>query len=378
MKWSYAFALVCQGLMSFIWASDIVESCREDACEVSFGTDGKMAVANMVLLLGMVIATFNSPPPLNPVFRCWNATDDDYDIEKGDTDEETHAENESREADQASDSVSLLGSRASSKRMRSSRSLGSKQQVSKMTEIKEDSPLPEPTSPAKAAVPSELGSRFIHREREQVADPPIRNYYRSFRQNFARFENKSHRTLETSDSNGSSQEDSTTIQSEKSKLEPSGASLATEDPVETVLVKVKPTPKAVDKVEKVASNDSVSERGGSVQSAGSTRSGSSSKNTAVMLESLSRSVVLGKGGKRVTEERIGNTVKIVDEYPASSKSRKNQKKGDDQESSSDGSEIVKIRTEYCPEGRKTVREAIHPDGSRTVTTLIDPETMDWE
>jgi hypothetical protein len=42
----------------------------------------------------------------------------------------------------------------------------------------------------------------------------------------------------------------------------------------------------------------------------------------------------------------------------------------------DDTEIIKVRTEYGPEGKKQIKEVIHADGSRTVTTLIDPMGLD--
>jgi hypothetical protein len=43
------------------------------------GRDGIIGAFNFILLLGMVIATFQSFPPRHPVFQCWGASDVDRD-----------------------------------------------------------------------------------------------------------------------------------------------------------------------------------------------------------------------------------------------------------------------------------------------------------
>ena len=77
---------------------------------------------------------------------------------------------------------------------------------------------------------------------------------------------------------------------------------------------------------------------------------------------IDHGVSLGPGGIREDERREGNQVIIVDKYPGSMRSNL---LGD-----VDGTDVVKVRSEYCPAGRKTIREECHPDGSRTVTTVI--------
>lgn len=77
---------------------------------------------------------------------------------------------------------------------------------------------------------------------------------------------------------------------------------------------------------------------------------------------IDHGVALGPGGIRDDERREGNQVIIVDKYPGSVR---NNLLGD-----VDGTDVIKVRSEYCPAGRKTIREECHPDGSRTVTTVI--------
>ncbi|CAJ1970290.1 unnamed protein product [Cylindrotheca closterium] len=77
---------------------------------------------------------------------------------------------------------------------------------------------------------------------------------------------------------------------------------------------------------------------------------------------IDHGISLGPGGIREDERREGNQVIIVDKYPGT---LRNNLLGD-----VDGTDVVKVRSEYCPAGRKTIREECHPDGSRTVTTVI--------
>ena len=70
-----------------------------------------------------------------------------------------------------------------------------------------------------------------------------------------------------------------------------------------------------------------------------------------------------------TKDERNRTV-IVEEYSAPSTG--NSKHGDvATPSNPDGTELVKVRTEYGLKGTKTIKDVTHCDGSRTVTTTID-------
>ena len=64
---------------------------------------------------------------------------------------------------------------------------------------------------------------------------------------------------------------------------------------------------------------------------------------------------------------MGNKLEIIDEYPSTPIDGEIIPPPD-----ADGTDIVKVRTEYCPEGRKTIKDISRSDGSRIVTTVIDP------
>lgn len=411
MKWSYAVALVSQGAIFSVWSSSF---CNMEDANCVVGSDGIVAIFNLVFLFGMVIATFSSPPPLNPVFRCWYATSGDHDIKRGDTDDDSHdtekgqlknkAQSRSTEGDEpTTDSVSLLGSSRSSRRHHSSgksvRSMSSKKsgaasatgpKVVKLTDIQEQEPLS--LGPMTESVTTRgtgvltsndaeqqpPGTRFIAREREQGNGTPISQYYRSFKSNFERFENKSTRTAETSNS-----DDITTVSGPGASQ--ASNSIATEEPVETVMVETVTSEQTTKEATSYVGDDGNSEKGslrsGSSRSSRKSNKSSKSKSTVstngtFILQELSKSVILGKGGTRVSEERIGNTLKIVDEYPAPPPTRSSRSQSSKPSARTDGSEIVKVRTEYCAEGRKTVKETLRPDGSRSITTLVDPVTIE--
>jgi len=87
---------------------------------------------------------------------------------------------------------------------------------------------------------------------------------------------------------------------------------------------------------------------------------------AKFLKQLKASTVLEQGGIRIRETSIGQKLEIVDEYPATNIN------GVHPPHDFDGTDIVRVRTEYYPEGRKTIKEELHHDGSRTISTLIEP------
>ena len=68
-----------------------------------------------------------------------------------------------------------------------------------------------------------------------------------------------------------------------------------------------------------------------------------------------------------------NRVVIVEEFasPTFSKSAGNKQKDIVPPRNPEGTELVKVRTEYGPRGIKTIKDVTHCDGSRTVTTTID-------
>ena len=113
------------------------------------------------------------------------------------------------------------------------------------------------------------------------------------------------------------------------------------------------------------SNKSSARSTKSALSAKSTRT-ADSVNTAKFLNRLKSSTKIDKGGFRRSETLIGQKLELVDEYPVSDID------GVHPPHDLDGTDIVKVRTEYYPEGRKTIKEEIHHDGSRTVSTLIEP------
>ena len=83
------------------------------------------------------------------------------------------------------------------------------------------------------------------------------------------------------------------------------------------------------------------------------------------LRDLKAVTKLGKGGIRVKTVEKGHVVEIYDEYPAKAG------EGLNAPHSSDGADLVKVRTEYYDQGSRTTKEVLHHDGSKTVVTTIN-------
>lgn len=482
MTWSYIAAFLCQGGVFLIMMTNLCDQYQGEDSQCLLGSDGILSIVNGILLFGMVIATCNSSPPRNPVFRCWYAVAGELD-----TDESEEAEEESEDVEDPksekkktgskkrrsddNESVSLFGSNHSKK---SWLSLGPKLSVREHARRLEGKNL-WPMNQLKTGAPSpKVDSRSVPHADEPMVDPRVRTYYRTQRNIFKRFENttspddtlKKVDTLQTS-SDATESATESTIESLKSNTKTTGGDIPTnsfkssiptapqsqfivdsrsyvkpvasnekEDGVQTPLAeaylrhvrarqsenRTTPQDKAIKErvSEEVASMNSESVKSASVKSGSvksgsvksvSVKSGGSVKSGSVktatsrsnesarksvksnasseslgdqssqtggssactfLVEQLAQSVILGKGGVRKEKTTFGKTMKIVDEYPApaESKSKGKEKKA--------GAPIVKVRTEYCPQGRKTVMDELRPDGSRVVTTLIDPLTIDEE
>ncbi len=492
MKWSYVVAFLCQGSSFVMWTTDLCKEYEGQDAKCYVGSNGVTAMFNGALLFGMVIATFNSSPPRNPVFRCWYATLDESETDESVVDEgmadiesqETHKSQTTQKSQKShktrstkrttTDEVSLFGS---SRSIRTWRSNGPRLTVKELTrrlERKNIWPMNQMQRGVPSAAPN--NENKVHRPaavHEEFEDPRVRTYYRTQAKIFKKFDQdksvkkpKSNDTVQTSHANSN---DESTIESLKDNEEVCGQQCATSRPAvmsspffthsrtakeegvetpiaETFLRQIRmrqeqnmapnevfnlndnkeETPSVKSGSAKSGSAKSGSAKSGSAKSgsakSGSTKSGSvksgksflsgsvksgsqkssgtkksvmSSKSSTTglnsihenksldsVLEQLRSSVVLGKGGVRIDETRIGNTLKIVDEYapPADGDRSKSKGKSDGTQavksSKATGSQIVKVRTEFCPEGRKTIMEETRADGSCLVTTLIDPFTID--
>jgi hypothetical protein len=476
MTWSYVAAFVCQGGAFLIMMTDLCDEYEGEEYQCRLGGNGITSIINGVLLFGMVIATCNSSPPRNPVFRCWYAAGEECDTDESDEDDvENPTKSLSRSAKRGStkrgsddneESVSLFGSNHSKKSWLSfGPKLTVKQKV-KNLEGKHLWPMNQMKSPElesrAAPAPKKQGND------EEVVDPRVQTYYRTQRSVFKRFEATKNpdtvKHVDTLQTDSGSTEGS--VASLKAKAASSGEDFTTKDSmprstavesaivnrsipynayttsvekeegIETPLaqaylrqlrphqaVNETPEPEAEEEPEEVASVKSGSVKSGSVKSgsvkSGSAKSGSvkgrsiksgsaktdtvksnGSANSSVksnrssgsrggessinsigsdstastfLVQQLAATVILGKGGVRKEKTTIGKTMKIVDEYPASAESLSKRKEGSKRSSAAP---IVKVRTEYCPEGRKTVMDEARPDGTRVVTTLIDPLTID--
>jgi hypothetical protein len=427
MKWAYALAFVSQGLMFTVWFAEI---CDKSQCEV--GSNGVAAFFNTVFLFGMVIASFNSLPPRNPVFRCWNVVSTEYETDKLDTDDSNSEHSYDQENPDmmkrrgrrhddtdneddyyqrsSAESVSLFGGSrtksVSSRREGAVRSgTGPGQSGSDRTSRSECS------SSTKKPIAIDDEERSTTSSNRSKQDPPSVGSYNSNDQKTSKKSRAAakssapktalttlneERSLDTSSfpdtskyGEGSSVRTSKTgvssVRSSKTGASSSVRSSKTGASSSVRSSKTEETSPIDRNQESVTYDDDASARSGSVRSSknqeGSVQSASTrsrvtdveseTESEASFLNRLERSVRLERNGTRVSEMRIGKKLEIVDEYPATSTTRRKPH-------IADSTDIVKVRTEYCPVGRKTIKETMHYDGSRTVTTLIDPMNIDDE
>jgi hypothetical protein len=315
------------------------------------------AMVNALLLFGMAVASFNSLPPRNPVFRLWNIIPTEYETDNLDTDDDHSVDpenprsnraalaqilEETDEGDDAHESVSLFGSNKSVSSTRRASSVKSESVGSKRSKRsgsvkippgknKKDAPS---VGSGKGSVRSDGGSKSGAKSK------------------------KSERSAKTTSSSLAVLADGCSSVT-SNKTDPSGSIINLKNSNEEKSVK------------STGSSPSRSSKNGSTNKSVSKAVESDADSVGLQLERLGRSTVLGPGGIRISETRFGRRVEIVDEYPAAASGEGLFVLAD-----TEGTDIVKVRTEYCPEGRKTSKETVHNDGSRTVATLLDPMTID--
>jgi hypothetical protein len=451
MKWSYAFAFASQFLTFSIWASDICDNFDGESYQCTFGSNGVGAIANLLFLLGMAIATFNSQPPRNPVFRLWNIIPTEYETDKADTDEDQSdgtenkrhlktilAESGSEDNDDRFESVSLFGGRsARGARSISQGSTGSGKSPAPTNDTSNSSKWSgvedsvEYSSASKSKKNGSVKTSRTANTEATVASDDSWSFRKSKHSKNKSEKSGSIKTSRTANTEASTaktpctsndsyrklkhskneSEKRTVFQGSSNKiskdpyhvhslademtladtLAPDEMTLADEMSVE-VSHRDDGSKRSETSGSKKEANTTRSVRSRGDSTRGSLRHGQSirssrdegsigskrltlkkseySEGDVSFVTRLGASITLGSGGMRISESIIGNKLEIVDEYPlAMSVDGKIFPPPD-----ADGTDIVKVRTEYCPEGSKTVKEVTHTDGSRTVTTVIDPTT----
>ncbi|VEU34802.1 unnamed protein product [Pseudo-nitzschia multistriata] len=356
MRVLYLGAMVSQGAMYIVFASDLCTGGdgTEQLCFV--GTTGIVGMFNFVLLFGMVVATFNSLPPRNPVFQCWGSDADYESDDDGSTEEEEdevmrkfksfgEAGHSASISAVENDSVSLFGgSRMSKKSRRSVRSktLDDEDAVSKAEKglSSAGSGRQSIGSTGKKDSGSVVSSKSLKSSASEKSKKPVPGVT----------------AVPTADS--------ASVSSGKS-----GRSASKFMPFVS---------KYMSKDSKSGDNESVAS-GRSKMSSGSnidemhtdsllsksSNFSTKSQEMANFISQLIEMTELNEGGRRVKADEQENKVQIVDEYP--------KEEGKEIESSP-SSDVVKIRTEYYDLGSRTTKEITHRDGSCTIVTTILGDT----
>lgn len=401
MKWAYMGAFLCQGGSFVIRSTDLCDAFEGKESSCSLGSDGIAAICNCALLFGMVIATFNSSPPRNPVFRCWHSTDDDCETDSENSKAEIPGDEEGEQ-----DVESQVKSVAQASH-RSSQSVRSAKHSRGGDNSPDDCSVSLFSSKSWLSNPQKLSVKQHARRFEKKGNLwpmnqlnpqwPTREYEGAPKKFVPAPENTAVEPYRTSNlavpkaatKNTTNPGIDTKSGLPKTGLVPAsvGAAYLTQirarqqanGITETVVVATKKSEKQEQDITKTSSTSSNIKRT-SLTSKTSKENGEVPKvrsfeeaHLGKTLEQLCKSVTLQNGGTRIEETLVGSTVKIVDEYPNTSESSKSDKGNSTKMVT--GAGVVTVRTEDCAEGRKTVMEETRQDGSRVVTTLIDPLTI---
>eukprot|EP00537_Pseudo-nitzschia_pungens_P006813 CAMPEP_0172377006 /NCGR_PEP_ID=MMETSP1060-20121228/68678_1 /TAXON_ID=37318 /ORGANISM="Pseudo-nitzschia pungens, Strain cf. cingulata" /LENGTH=616 /DNA_ID=CAMNT_0013104673 /DNA_START=332 /DNA_END=2183 /DNA_ORIENTATION=- len=398
MRAFYIGALLSQGLMYSVFGS---EMCKEEDNKCTPGRNGVAGAFNVVLLMGMVVATFLSLPPRNPVFQCWGSSESDYesDGDGSSTEEEDEvmrkfksfgdAGGEKSVSGVENDSVSLFGgSRMSRKSRTTTKSLKSKlteeDEVASAAEnglatAGEGESVSSSRSKQKSVVRvttvddgSSLASGKSGKSASSKMMPAISRYMfmgsKSSKDNDNHNHNHNHNHNDNDNDNGSVtsarskkkrefQDDAGYFQymfmgSKSSKDNDNHNHNHNDNDNGSV------TSARSKKSTELASGDDIqADPILSVSSNISTHSGE----VANFITQLIEMTELTDGGRRVKQDEQENLVEIIDEYP--------KEEGREIESSP-SSDVVKIRTEYYDMGSRTTKEITHQDGSCTIVTTI--------
>jgi hypothetical protein len=393
MRSCYLGALLSQGAMYSIFSSDICSNVGGESSSCRLGQNGVAGVFNFALLVGMVIATFNSYPPRNPVFQCWTGQHDSDDSVNSSGSVDVESARERDTPSRCDGSVSLFGnsrtqsravSRHSSQKSGSRKSGSKKSAVSKKSKMSVVSENPSKVRSTSRGISAESNLTENATEEEErmsateehpdevdieaaASAGPFANAGEndthsrapSFRENIAKKfwgghkgKQKQHRVTSEGSFKG--------VAERVSKLE-KGLHYNKKTRALTIGPEQAPTPKSV--VEGRPYDEAETEA--SIVKAKEYPIDPEDSESIKFLRDLKAVTKLGKGGIRVKTIEKGHIVEIYDEYPAKAG------EGMNAPHNTDGADLVKVRTEYYDQGSRTTKEVMHHDGSRTVVTTIN-------
>ena len=400
MRFCYVGAALSQAAMYSVFASSM---CRSEGEELSFydafitsnlgerkclpGTTGILGVINFLLLFGMVIATFNSLPPRNPVFQCWGDMEYDSDTSHdGSTSEEDSVMRKFKSLkDKDDESVSLFGGSRMSKRSRksmksmsgelnddavsaaemglASMSTGSKSWNSQRSKNTNASKLTKSVIPEEGSVKSSSSNKKSISDENDVADVVVAEGASGE----IIVETVDSASVTTAKSNQSkskfllpgiakllgiktSAEDNESLSSKRSSKVSNELTTSNEAELQA----------------KISASGSLLDVDFDNLTINSSASGSTAEVTNFVLQLIAMTE-LKSGGKRVKLADVDNKVEIVDEYP---------KTVGEEIESSPSSDVAAVRTEFYDLGSRTIKDITHKDGSKTIVTTIIVENGD--
>ncbi len=363
MRICYIGAAISQAAMYSVFASDMCKDDYDEEDDDSFkgfllfnlgdkkcapGQTGILGMVNFALLVGMVVASFNSLPPRNPVFQCWGGDIDwDEESEDGSTSEEDSDLQRMKSMESADDSVSLFSSRKSRKSFRASgkdeaesvaekgfsgHSVASKSIASVVSKKEKYALAEEGSVKSKQSKPVEIdemtvGSKSTAKSKSKI--PGIGKFFQK-------------KKSETTD-----------IESVASTKK-SATKLQTVD-------EIKPESNITSEGSQLGDilNTMSSAGLNTMSSALSCSSGATLEITNFVIQ-LIEMTELEAGGRRVKMADNDNEVEIIDEYP----------KVPGGEIVSSDSDVAVVRTEFYDLGSRTIKTITHKDGSKTIVTTI--------
>jgi len=414
MRFCYVGATISQGAMYTVYVSDMcsidseVDHEGKHLTQCRPGTTGVIGVFNFILLCGMVIATFISLPPRNPVFQCWEGGDVEYTDEseggstskgEGQNDDDSVMRKFRSLSNAENDSVSLFeGSRTSRRSKKSSKSMFSgkegddsasaaekgfstgsikSQEVGLIHPVSEETSeaSPESVKPNKKSKSAEIIVETVQSESVSTTRssqskkpkilPVVKNLFKTKsldeKESIASDRSKpaSVAAQKSVDENESFKKSENDIASASSKK--SGKSIKTSSSKRTSKSAKSSDSKGnllKDENQDVQTAASLAEYGLTSLSSGASGSTLEITNFVIQLIEMTE---LKERGSRVKLSENENQVEIIDEYP--------MEEGGEIPSSSSSDQIA-VRTEYYDLGSRSTKEITHSDGSKTMVTTI--------
>jgi hypothetical protein len=332
MRMSYFFALICQVFTYSVWATEICKEFNGEETQCLAGTNGVVGSFNVLVLLTLTVLSCIVPAPYHPMLRLWYSGNP----QKGPYDTEMEDDLSGIEQEQSNDDSEPTITQL----YQASKSVAQSRRSAEQS-----------SSPSEQEQSNELGMTQTH---------PFEA---------SQYEADSRRSSKQSAVANSGRSEKESVSNKSRKSQASGI-------IHSRSVKSKQTPLA--KSKEIAKSRQYTVRPKhpeqrSRQSNGSSSHDNSTRRTGVENR---RSKASNKESDASSGLDADDIIEIVEEYDPPVTGSVDRGEGFTHSLGADDTEIIKFRTEYGPEGKKQIKEVTHGDGSRTVTTWIDPKGHD--